>query len=37
MKLCYEEPILFELGAIDELTGSNGKNNDDGYGWSVLA
>lgn len=37
MKYSYVEPILNELGAIDELTGSNGYNNDDGYGWSVLA
>ena len=37
MKYEYEAPLMFEIGALDELTGSGGKNNKDGWGYSILA
>jgi len=30
----YMVPQIIELGSVSELTGSGGKNNDDGWYWS---
>lgn len=35
-KLEYTSPKITELGAISELTGSGGYNNDDGWYWSRI-
>ena len=33
----FELPVLIVLGQITELTGSGGKDNDDGYGYDNCA
>ncbi len=33
----FELPIIDLLGQMKELTGSNGNDNDDGYGWDNCA
>ena len=33
-KLPYEKPTIGVLGQMEELTGSGGNNNDDGWYWS---
>lgn len=35
--LKYEKPVVIVLGCITELTGSGGKNNNDGWYYSRLA
>lgn len=33
----YEEPIIEVLGKMEELTGSSGHDNDDGWGYDNCA
>ena len=33
----YEEPMIIELGELTDLTGSGGKNINDGWGYSKRA
>lgn len=33
----FEEPTIFIMGSIEELTGQGGANNDDGWYYSPLA
>lgn len=35
-RIPYSVPKLTQLGRVDELTGSGGSNNDDGYGYSPM-